>query len=487
MRIFIDEEKYEYELKNIAVLFDRQAFLFDTDLSTAPPDRSSNEDHIVIRSDGTNVNSFGKIGGKESFHQEKALLYEKNLKNAYKRCLYHILSDFYKKDLDWGILTGIRPTKMYHEVYKKFSDKEAAIKHFMECSLASDKKTGILHQVNQVEQKILREIDPNDYSIYVSLPFCPTKCNYCTFFSNEITKKAHLIEPYLKTLSLELRSVLQNEWVKKRNITSLYIGGGTPSSLDHTDLKSFLQILSDSIDFSKVREITFEAGRPDTIDPEKLKLIHGFGIDRISINPQTMIDDTLKKIGRMHSSEEIIKAFYDAREAGFQNINMDIIIGLENEQLSDLEYTLNAILEMDPDSITVHSLALKKASDLSKTISEDQRIDRSRIVSDMMEYVYERLEKDYFPYYLYRQKNILGGQENVGFSKTGKESLYNIMIIEEYQNILSFGPGGVSRFVYPSENRIERISNTKNLEEYIRNIDLYIGKKREEMSYANNP
>lgn len=488
MNIYIDNIKYEYELKNIALQFSECMCNFHVITDILEVIEPKDQDYIVIHNikDTNNVECFGRINEQNIEVKEFPIFSEKDLKNCYKRILYRILSEFYNMTLDWGILTGIRPTKIYRELYNSFGDENKTKQQFSQITLVSDIKTQILSQINSIEQKVLGSIDPNDFSIYISVPFCPTKCSYCTFFSNEITKKSHLVQTYLDTLSYELGKVLQHNWAKKRNITSLYIGGGTPSTLDHQNLLRFFQILSKNIDLSKIKEITFEAGRPDTIDIDKLKLIRSFGVDRISINPQSMVDDTLKKIGRMHSSDEIITAYNNAREVGFSNINMDLIIGLDNEQLADMQYSIQKVLKLDPDSITIHSLALKKASDLTKTISKELISDRSPIVSKIMEYIYTELSGRYMPYYLYRQKNILGGQENVGFSKAEKESIYNILIIEEYQNILSFGPGGVSRFIYPKENRIERISNTKNLEEYIRNIDVYINKKFQEMMlYAN--
>lgn len=483
MNIYIDNVKYEYELNNIALQFSKCICRFYITTDTSEVFDTIDQDYIVIHSikPENMVVCYGKIEEHNITYKEFPIATEKDLKNCYKRILYKVLSSVTDTTLDWGILTGIRPTKIYRELNNFFSDKNKVEQLFSQSTLVSGKKAQILGQINSVEQTIIESINPNDFSIYISVPFCPTKCNYCTFFSNEIAKKSHLVQIYLDTLSYELSKVLQHDWSKKRNITSLYIGGGTPSVLDHQNLLRFLQIISEHIELSKVKEITFEAGRPDTIDIDKLNLIRSFGINRISINPQTMVDETLKKIGRMHSSDEIINAYYNARKVGFSNINMDLIIGLDNEQFSDIQYSIQKVLELAPDSITIHSLALKKASDLTKTVSKELIADRSSIVSGIMDYIYTELSAGYIPYYLYRQKNILGGQENVGFSKIGKESIYNILIIEEYQNILSFGPGGVSRFVYPKENRIERISNTKNLEEYIRSIDVYIDKKFQEM------
>ncbi len=464
MLIFLDNPKYEFELNNIAIQyssFDSFEFVYEKENCT--PD-------VELIEIDSQVRCTANFGEKIFEYHDQIMPREKSSKNAYKRVFYQLLQEKFGTSLDWGILTGIRPTKLFQEHLQGDNDVDAAKKDFVEKYKVSSQKADILAQVSEVQTNCLRDISQNDYSIYVSVPFCPSRCNYCTFFSNDISKKSHLISAYLDTLEIELKSIFSTDWVSERKSTTLYIGGGTPSALDIDSLDRFLKILSKHIDFSALKEITFEAGRPDTLDIDKLKLIHSYGIERISINPQTMVPSTLQKIGRNHSVEQIISSFQLAREAKFHNINMDIILGLEEEKLADVEHTLHEILKLEPDSITVHSLALKKASDLSKVISDETRDTQSLEVVKMMQAVYEKLNRKYFPYYLYRQKNILGGQENVGFAKNAKESLYNMIIIEEYQNILAFGPGAISRFVFPDENRIEKTSNTKNLEHYINHI-----------------
>lgn len=476
MLVSLDNAKYEFELQNISLQYKRfESFVFKIGSEGARDAsiRLFEKNNVVICASNAGDEPVNFVDTKRS--------HEKSNKNAYKRVFYKFLQSTYKHSLDWGILTGIRPTKLFEEMSSYCSDREDVIKNFIDSYLVSSKKARVLEQINIIQTERLRSISQEDYSIYIGIPFCPSKCSYCTFFSNDISKKSGLVAPFLEALEKEIREVLKTDWAKSRNAISLYVGGGTPSSLSKDELRHFFEIISKYTDLSSIREITFEAGRPDTLDQDKLKLIRAYGIDRISINPQTMRSETLKKIGRSHSVEQIVSSFLSAKEIGFTNINMDIILGLEDEALADVRYTLQELLKLDPDSITVHSLALKKSSDLSKAITENERYRQSSEVIRMMGHVYSALDGIYLPYYLYRQKNIMGGQENIGFAKKGKDSLYNMIIIEEYQNILAFGPGAISRFIYPKENRIEKTSNTKNLEFYIKNIDQFIERKKQEM------
>lgn len=482
MKIYLESFKYEYELKTLIQSSEalKKTFVFLDLYSFSGQD---DEAYMLFKRDEidfTVIRCEYKLDFMNVILYDKIRQNEATEKNCYKRLFYQFLSKNYDFNLDWGILTGIRPTKLFHEYSLKYSDNAQRDIDFKNDFLVSDTKLRMLSQINEIQNVILRDIDKNNYSIYISVPFCPSKCSYCTFFSNDIHSKEKLTIPYIESLNKELSSVLDSKWVKNKKLDSIYFGGGTPSSLNLADLSLLLKTINDRVDFKAINEVTFEAGRPDTIDIEKLKLLKSFGINRISINPQTMVDDTLKAIGRNHSSAEIIKCFEDARAVGFDNINMDIILGLENETLEDVKYTLSRIFDLSPDSVTMHSLTLKKASDLTKKIDMATLKKQNQKVMKMTELVYSEMEKNgYAPYYLYRQKNTLGGQENIGFSKKGKESLYNIFIIEEYQNILSFGPGAISRYIFPYENRIERVSNTKNLEEYMENIDKYIKKKLE--------
>lgn len=481
MKIYIDNSQFEYEFTLLLNAFQLDHKVKIEVYKNKPEINEQDYCQISQSSLGKNcLDSKISLGGKVFTLQEDIRSYEKNSKNAYKRLLYKSLEFIGKENLSWGILTGIRPTKLYNEYSKRFENPIEASQAFSQDFLLSKEKVELLSKIEIVQKEKLKSIQQEDYSIYISVPFCPSKCNYCTFYSNDINKKAHLTKSYIEALKIELELVLKSSWAKNKKLVSLYFGGGTPSALKLDDLDFLLSTVHSVLNFKEIPEITFEAGRPDTLDRDKLELIKSYHINRISINPQTMVNSTLKLIGRNHSAEDIIRGYKLARSVGFDNINMDIILGLEQEDLSSLTYTLDQLFKLDPDSITVHSLALKKTSDLSKMIRQEDIARSNQVVASMTDYLHNQMEgHSYFPYYLYRQKNTLGGQENVGFSKKQKESLYNIFIIEEYQNILAFGPGAVTRYIYPEENRIERISNTKSLEEYIRNVDKYANKKLE--------
>lgn len=481
MIIYIDNRSYEYELKTIIQSsYYEKKFSFK-DISEYD-ENINNEDFAYLEFDGNDgVSLFGLFNLKPVNFSVKKHLYEKNLKNAYKRAIFRLLYDDnnIQKPLLWGILTGIRPTKLYSELS---SNKILNIKeYFNETYYVVNDKIDILEKVYNSQEKLLKKINSVDYSIYIHIPFCPSRCNYCTFYSNDINKKRNLIDKYLDALDKELLLTLRDKWFDNRNLFTIYVGGGTPSSLDFESLKRFFSILNKYFDFGKVKEFSFEAGRVDTLDKEKLILLKDFGVTRISINPQTMNNKTLKKIGRNHTAEDVEEMYYIAKNAGNYSINMDIILGLENETKEDMINTLDKVLSLDPDSITVHTLSIKKASELFKKVDLKLNNKESEI-EFVLNYLYKKTEQNYSPYYLYRQKNITGGHENVGFAKDNFECLYNVVIMEEIQNIIAFGPGAVSRFVYKDENRIERVSNTKNLEEYIINVESCVDKKRKEMN-----
>lgn len=485
MKIFLDNRKYEYELKVLIQQFEDSLIHFFDIIEYS---HELTDYMILYQNNDKNqrVVGYGNIAGSDFSFEDFPRDFETTSKNAYKRVVYNGFSQAFTKNLPWGILTGIRPTKLYSE-FAKVEPKENQILQFVDAFYVSIEKTEILDKIHKAQEDLLKNHKPKDMSIYISIPFCPSRCSYCTFYSNDIHKKEGLIKPYIESLEREVGETLAQPWAKGRRIDSLYFGGGTPSSLNVEDLRTLLTKMNHLIDFKKINEITFEAGRPDTIDIQKLQLLKEFGIHRISINPQTMVDSTLASIGRNHSSKEIVQSYQLSRQAGFNNINMDLILGLEDEDIQDFSHTLNTILELDPESITIHTLALKKSSELTKVIPFSRMKQQSEVVRDMMELIYKELPaKGYHPYYLYRQKNIMGGLENIGFSKKEKDSLYNIFIIEEYQNILAFGPGSISRFIYPDENRIERVANTKNLEEYIKNTDKFVELKRLEMQNESN-
>lgn len=490
MKVYIKNVKYEYELKMLYHSFSRKEVDF---YSISDHIESDKGDYIAIHEESgsnpstINVSVTSNIDNNNYYYTEVCPDISKEVKNAYKRCLYRVLSSVFNRNLPWGILTGIRPVKIYNELRKTASVlpylTEDSIKNEISSKyLISDEKIELMKTISNIQKPVIDSINDQSYSIYICIPFCPSRCNYCSFFSNDINKKGHLRDSYIDALETEINSVMQEEWVQGKRLDSIYVGGGTPTALKDYQIEKLMIFLNSKFDFSKIKEITYEAGRPDTITEANLRILKKYGVNRISINPQSMVDETLKKIGRLHNSSEIEQVFNLAREVGFDNINMDIILGLQDEDVTSVRHTLSKIRDLNPDSITMHTLSIKKASTLHQNIDYEELERQEHNIQQMVEIVYECMNNmNFTPYYLYRQKNILGGFENVGFSRPGKESWYNIIIMEELQNILAFGSGSVSRFVYPEENRIEKVTNIRNLEEYINRTQDMVNRKRLEM------
>ena len=398
-------------------------------------------------------------------------------KNDLKRILYTCLSSYKKTSLPWGTLTGIRPTKIAMGLLSEGMSDQEIYDYFKREYYLSDEKFRLCTRVAKNEAKILKDLDyASTYSLYVGIPFCPTICAYCSFSSFPLSAWKKRVDEYLDTLFKELDYIASVP--TDRQLLTLYMGGGTPTSLTAAQMDRLLCKLSDIYDFSKIREITIEAGRPDSITMDKLKVIKSYGIDRISINPQTMKQATLDLIGRRHTVEQIREAYGMAREAGFGNINMDLIAGLPGETVADMEATLGELEKLRPDSMTVHSLAIKRAAYMNKN-REQFQVTPQEEVNRMIEASFKSaLGMGMEPYYLYRQKNIAGNLENVGYARPGCEGLYNILIMEEKQTIVAAGAGGSTKIVIPGENRIERIENVKNVKDYIERIDEMIERKR---------
>lgn len=398
-------------------------------------------------------------------------------KNRIKRCLYGMLQTMTGKTLPWGTLTGIRPTKIAMTKLHEGMTEEAVYHYMKDTYFTSDEKINMSIEIAQRETQLLSAIDyQNGYSLYVGIPFCPTTCAYCSFTSYPIGKWQGRTHLYLDALFKELDYVAEEK--KGCTLDTVYFGGGTPTSLSQEDLDQLLTKLKATFDFSTVKEFTVEAGRPDSITREKLEVLKKHGVQRISINPQTMKQETLKIIGRHHTVEDVKDRFRLAREMGFDNINMDLIIGLPEEDLEDVRATMEAIKELGPDSVTVHSLAIKRAARLNtmKEVYKDMKIMNTQDMIDVTEQ-YAR-EMGLEPYYLYRQKNMAGNFENVGYAAPGKACIYNILIMEEKQTIIGCGAGTTTKRLYPEENRIERAENVKDVEQYIGRVDEMIERKR---------
>ena len=424
--------------------------------------------------------------------EEERSLNRSQLHDLFKKRVYKHLVSLTGRNLPWGFLTGVRPSKRAMALLDEGMEDAAVIKTFIDSYMVSEEKGDLALKVAKNEKRILEYAGVrNGYSLYLGIPFCPTTCLYCSFTSYpvETARKQGKISKYLEALKTEIKEIGRIIGIAGKNDerfsgspTSVYFGGGTPTSLNVSELDMILSELRSAFDLSETVEFTVEAGRPDSISMEKLKVLKKQGVNRMSINPQTMNEDTLELIGRHHTVREVEEAFAMARECGFDNINMDIIMGLPGEGEAHIKKTLEEVRALGPDCITVHSLSIKRAARLN---TEKKKYEDISITNDHMALAVESAkETGMIPYYMYRQQNMAGNQENIGFAKKGKESLYNILIMEEIQPIIALGAGAASKFIYDNEcersgKRIERAENVKNVDEYIGRIGEMIERKRE--------
>lgn len=403
-------------------------------------------------------------------------------KNALKEHLYRLLEEETGRSLPWGTLTGIRPTKIPMQLLDEGKSEREVADYMKKTYLASDEKIDLSIAIAERERALLSKLDyKKGYSLYIGIPFCPSTCLYCSFTSYPLASWRNQVDAYLDALEKELDYVAAKNYHKKLN--SIYIGGGTPTTLEPYQLDRLIRKIRCSFDLSHCIEFTVEAGRPDSITKEKLQVLRNNGISRISINPQTMKQETLDIIGRHHTVDQTIESFKLARSLGFDNINMDLIMGLPEEDIDDVRHTMEVLKELDPDNITIHSLAIKRAARLN--------IFKDRYESMQMVNTQEHMDlcADYCaqmglsPYYLYRQKGMAGNMENVGYAKPGKAGVYNVLIMEERQTIIACGAGSSTKRVWQEANpdgthRIERCENVKDVAQYIARIDEMIGRKQ---------
>lgn len=401
-------------------------------------------------------------------------------RNPLKACLYKLLSKFTGKSLPWGSLTGVRPTKIATELLEHGVDEQSIHNVYTGTYLTIPQKADICIEVAKREQALFSDFEfEEEYCLYIGIPFCPSRCLYCSFTSYPIGVYQDKVQAYLDTLYREMEYVANIDAYQKKRLVAVYVGGGTPSALSASQLEELLTKLKANFDMQYVKEFCVECGRPDSITREKLEVLKEQGVERISINPQTMSDETLKLIGRAHTVSQTKEAFMLAREIGFENINMDMITGLPGEDIKDVLHTLSEIEALAPDSLTVHSLAIKRAATLNIEMERYHSLIKGSTNEMLLAVDATARKLNLNPYYLYRQKNIPGKLENVGYAKQGKESYYNMLIMEEKMDILALGAGGSSKFVFHDENRIERVENVKNVDDYINRIDEMIARKQQ--------
>ncbi|MDD3225776.1 MAG: coproporphyrinogen III oxidase [Clostridium sp.] len=464
IKIKINDEKFRYDTYNIFNLFFHEIEFVKDNLA----------DYEISICD--NYLKISHTGNVESFNFDAELPKKTNV----KKILYVFLSRITGKVLPWGTLVGIRPTKIAIDLLKQGKDEEYIEDYFKNHNLTSKEKIKLCVEIAKREIKFVNS-DAKNISVYVGMPFCPTRCLYCSFISDTISNCSDVIDSYLEALYFEMKEM--SEYIKrnKLNIECVYFGGGTPTSINEDQFDETMKnIYENFINGNNVKEVTVECGRPDSITYEKLCSLKKYGVERISINPQTMNDKTLKLIGRKHTAEDIISTFKLARSMGFDNINLDVIVGLPGEGIEEVRHTCSEIIKLNPDSVTVHGMSLKRDSNLHKNIIRNihMKIAEGEELSEMYKICGKLpMQLNLKPYYMYRQKNMVGNMENVGYSKPGQECIYNIQMIEEKQTMIAVGANAVSKIIFLDEDRLERFPNNKDVREYIKNIHKKVSDK----------
>ncbi len=391
--------------------------------------------------------------------------------------LYKILCELTSVTPPWGMITGVRPVKLYRHLKETTTESEAD-EYFKNKLFVSDEKLKLTKITEKTEKKIIDLSTEESFSLYISIPFCPSRCHYCSFVQSTIERSKHLVEPYVKLLCDELRRAAQIASDLNLRLETVYMGGGTPTSLSAEQLNKILSVVNECFDMSFCREFTVEAGRPDTITPEKLYSLKENKVERISINPQTLNNNVLEAVGRRHTAEQTIEAYELARRIGFKSINTDLIAGLPTDTVDSFKNTLDKIINLNPECVTVHTLSIKRSADLTQngtSINRDDAVNTAKMLS----YANEKLfENDYIPYYLYRQSRMVGNLENTGWSKKGFESLYNIYVMDETHTILGCGAGAVTKLKRFGTTYLERIFNFKYPYEYIDRFNEQLERKQ---------
>lgn len=470
MNLYVKNHNFHFELENLTRLFfPNEKITVIRDFSEPQPPYIYTEvsDKITI---SVNIGSFNK-----SETAVKKLADDDNeLVSA--QLLYKLLCDFTGLTQPWGILTGVRPVKLLRRLAEE-SSEEQAVKKFEKDFFVSNEKIALSRETEHNERKILELSKPESFSLYVGIPFCPSRCSYCSFVMASIERAEKLIEPYTKLLCEEIKRTAEIANKLGLRLETVYFGGGTPTTLSAEQLDTVLETVNNSFDMSTCREFTVEAGRPDTIDIAKLFALKENKVDRISINPQTVNDEVLKTIGRKHTAQQFFDAFELARKCGFDNINTDLIAGLPTDTPESFKNSLDSIVRLNAECITVHTLCMKRASRLT-TEGVTLDLQQARDAREMLAYTQNILgQNEYIPYYMYRQSRMVGNLENVGWSKRGFESLYNVYVMDETHTILACGSGGVTKLKRNNPDYLERIFNFKYPYEYIDRFDELIQRK----------
>ena len=479
LAVTLNQLRFEYDIHSLVKAFypSETVKVFQEGTKDLVSDGDNPEIAVIFEENRIRIQVDGSEGQTDLSRPE-----EKNVvKNELKQLLYRMLSAKTGKELPWGSLTGIRPAKIAMQLLEEGKTQEEIRSYMEQTYYCSQEKADLAIGIACREKEILKDIHyEQGYSLYVGIPFCPTTCLYCSFTSFPITIWRERVEEYLGALEKEMD--FGQEAYRDKVLDSVYIGGGTPTTLEPDQLRRLLSRLRETFDFSRVKEFTVEAGRADSITADKLRVLKEFGVTRISVNPQTMNQKTLDLIGRRHTVEQVKEAFALARREGFDNINMDLILGLPGEDLPEVQHTMEEIKKLSPDSLTVHSLAVKKASRMMQWIEKNGLGLLHNTEETIQLAARTAAEMNLHPYYLYRQKNMTGNLENVGYAREGCYGLYNILIMEEKQSIMAIGAGTISKAVHP-DGRIERCENVKELPLYLEKIDEMIERKRRLLAY----
>lgn len=481
MHLYLQGQDYHFELENICRLF----------LPSEKIHTHTEEEYVASDDELSVVASL--VRGKTSTELSCRLVLESfdetecasisnttaNWRDACElelcTCLYRLYVKLFNFTQDWGLVTGVRPVKLLRRLIRDYGEDEA-IRYCREKLLISERKLQLTRQTLEHEDRILAMSVPRSFSLYISIPFCPTRCDYCSFVSQTVVRARKLIPEYVKKLCEEIRYTGRIARNLGLQLETVYFGGGTPTTLSPEQLTALCLAVEQSFDLSHIREYTVEAGRPDTVTYDKMAALRAAGVTRVSINPQTLQPSVLEEIGRKHTVEQFYEAFEIARKAQFDNINTDLIAGLPKDTAEGFCDTLGKIMALSPESVTVHTLSMKRASNLVLQHRADYRVQNEAI--RMVRFSAEQLPSaGYHPYYLYRQSRTVGNQENVGWAKSGYEGLYNVYIMDETHTILACGAGAVSKLKKPNSDYLERIFNYKFPYEYISGFSEMIARK----------
>ena len=471
MKLSMNQQLYEYDVRGLLMAFYPGAAI------TADEDDRTGTALSVLYGEGEPMPcriSLCRAGHCEDASVSLDLRDRSHAKTVLKQALYGLLSKDTGKRLPWGTLTGIRPTKIPMAMLREGKPDAEILSHMTDTLFVSDEKALLALQIAKRELALLNQIDYEEgFSLYIGIPFCPTTCLYCSFTSYPISRYEAGLGAYMEALQKEIRWA--GEHFRGKKLNTIYFGGGTPTTLPAPLLDELLCSVENTFDLSNLLEWTVEAGRPDSVTEEKLRALQKHPVSRISINPQTMHQRTLDLIGRRHTVEDVKNAYHLARSLGFHNINMDLILGLPGEGAADVEETMQEIVRLAPDNVTVHALAVKRAARLNimKDAYKGYTMDTTDEVMRMCARYLKEIGEE--PYYLYRQKNMAGNLENTGFARPGTEGLYNILIMEEVQTILALGAGATTKRV--QGDLITRAENVKNVDTYIENIDEMLRRK----------